>query len=288
LGSLLTDPMSPAMPNPQRQLLAEQLGVRPIEVPPIPGRTPTMEQLAAIRDVSRVAPVPAPTGIDARPQDPSLRAAPSPASGPAAGRPGGATEVPGFGGGKVDNSRLPTLAVAEPSDRQTAVLPSGARVEIGRSYIVGDTLRIAEMGPDGKAVLRDVKDTLPFGLSFLTEKSLAGDAARLVAAPMIKQQLGQAGTALKDAAGGMFGEVSQLVGSIASQAKNTIGSMFEPKTLAATPPRDVADERASCRPGAGAYTRSARGHVCVHTAYGKTGCRSRCAYHEDDRQPRLR
>lgn len=245
LGSLLTDPMSPAMPNPQRQLLAEQLGVRQLDAPPIPARPPTMEQLAAIRDVSRVAPVPAPSGIDARPQDLSLRAAPTPASGPAAGRPGGATEVPGFGGGKVDNSRLPTLAVAEPTEARTAVLPNGKSVQLGRSYVVGDRLLIAEAGPDGKAVLRDVEDvrddflrTIDPNAPLLFEKSLAGDAARMFAAPMIKEQMGQAGNALKDAAGGMLGDVSQLVGSIASQAKNTIGSMFEPKTLAATPPRD--------------------------------------------------
>lgn len=245
MGSLVDGRISPTMPNPQRQLLAVQLGVRPLDAPPIPGRAPTMEQLAAIRDVSRVAPVPAPSGIDARPQDLSLRAAPSPASGPAAGRPGGATEVPGFGGGKVDNSR-PSSPTVAPMVRQPQMgVWNGKPVEIGRSYIAGDRLMIAGIGPDGETTLRDVEDISNEALStihpmapMLFDDSPAGLAVRMIAAPMVKQQIAGAGNALKDAAGGILGDVSRLVGSIASQAKDTIGSMFEPKTLAATPTRD--------------------------------------------------
>lgn len=138
-------------------------------------------------------------------------------------------------GGKLDNGQ-PSSPTVTPVVRQqeTARLKSGKEVVLGQSYIVGDSLRIAEMGPDGHAVLSDVKDVRDQWLRknvdpnapLLLENSLAGTGARMIAAPMIKDQFGQAVDSAKGAMGDLFGNALQTIGGVTQQARDTIGSMF--------------------------------------------------------------
>ena len=255
LGSLLTDPMSPATPNPQRQLLADRLGVRPLDANAPLRTAPTMEQLQAIRDVSGLGPsyrdgtlvdpattdqvlgsIPVPlrrpTAAVFAPQvAEDLRAPPSSLSGPAAGRPGGATEVP-MDGSRIDNG--PRTVAPVTRQQETVRLPNGKELVRGQSYIVGNRLMIADADASGRGVLRDVTDVRDQWLRenvdpnapLLLENSLAGTAARMIAAPMIRDQIGQAGQSAQDALGNLFSNAVSTVGGAAMQARDLIGGVF--------------------------------------------------------------
>lgn len=191
-------------------------------------------------------------GMTSRPEKPTpIKAPVSSASGPAAGRPGGATSVPASGG-KINNPAA-TSSTSQPSavvrKQETGKLSNGKTVTIGQSYIVGDRLMIAEPGKNGTAVLKDVKDTLPFGASMLFENTMGGAAARAIAMPAIKQQLAQAGTAAMDGVNQLASGAVKTVGSLASQARDGVSSLFTLRP-AATPSSTSAGNTLSA-PGAG-------------------------------------
>lgn len=257
VGSLLDGSINPAAPNPQPQLLAERLGVRPLDASASAVR-PTMEQLQAIRDVSRVLPQPSyqdgtlvdpattdevlgsipvplarPTAGFFAPQvQEDLRAPESPLSGSAAGRPGGATSVP-MPGGKVDNGQPSQTVAPVIRQQETGKLANGKTVQIGQSYQVGDKLLIAEGDGKGGAVLRDVEDvrddflrTIDPNAPLLLENSLAGTAARMFAAPMIKEQIAQAGKDVQSGLGDLFSGALRTAGGMTQQARDQISQMF--------------------------------------------------------------
>lgn len=248
VGSLLDGGINPATPNPSP--------------PPVAGlRLPTSPTTITGRPDAPIGSLPvARTGttITGRPDAPigSLPAAqqqsgdgrdrvpapPSPASGPSAGRPGGATEVP-MNGSRIDNGSRPTASQpqAVPRAQETARLSNGTEVTVGQSYRVGNRLMIAEPTANGGAVLRDVnavrdqflRDHVDQNAPLLFENSLVGTAARSYAAPIIRGQIEQAGNAARDAAGNLINGAVSTVGNLANQARDTLGNLFAPR--AATP-----------------------------------------------------
>lgn len=143
-----------------------------------------------------------------------------------------------------DRTRAGNVPV--PVAPKTAQLANGKTVEVGKSYIVGDKLMIAEVGPDGTATLRDVEDVRDDWLRtnvdpnapLLLENSLAGTAARAIAAPIVKQSLSNAVSTIGDKAGSLLDGVTSLgnealakFGSVASGIGNTLSA---PKSSSST------------------------------------------------------
>lgn len=114
---------------------------------------------------------------------------------------------------------VPTPQVRQPT---MGTLKGGKQVEIGKSYVIGDKLMIAEPGPNGTATLRDVENVRDDWLRqnvdpnapLLFEDSIAGTAARMIAAPMIKQgvdsAVGNVTSAIGDTAGSIVDAATQL------------------------------------------------------------------------------
>lgn len=185
IGSLLTDPMSPAAMNPRPQLLAEQLGVRPLEAPPSASAAPTMAQLAAMRDVSMLDMPPLPRPRPQAPvQAPPVQAAPQ-------------TSAP----------------VSAP---QIALNKDGKPVEIGKSYTLGGYVYTGKVGPDGVGYLDKVPVSAFGGMGpgtvagGMIESGMADAIADVTqqtaaAAPILVDSVREAAGGLADSVGGFFG-----------------------------------------------------------------------------------
>lgn len=215
VGSLLDGGINPAALNPA-QSTTTVAGRPDAPVGALPAARPT-------------------TTVATRPDAPvgSLPAA-SPAESKEAQRSTGNTEPT-----PTPQTRQPTMGT----------LKGGKQVEIGKSYIVGDKLMIAEPGPNGTATLRDVEDVRDDWLRqnvdpnapLLLENSLAGTAARAIAAPAIKQgvntavgnatkAIGDTANSLVDTATGLYDQAIVKLGSLskpkASTTGNTLTSTF--------------------------------------------------------------
>jgi hypothetical protein len=127
-------------------------------------------------------------------------------------------------------------ATAVPANRQPqyATTATGKQVELGKSYILGDKLKIAELGKDGKAVFRDVEEyrddflrqNVDQNAPLVFDKGAAGSVARAIAAPMVKQGLANAGEAAKDALSNAATGVVDTVTGAAKQAGNVLSSFL--------------------------------------------------------------
>lgn len=139
----------------------------------------------------------------------------------------------------------PTTQTREPT---YGTLKTGKQVEIGKSYKVGDKLMIAERGPDGTAVLTDVekvrdnwlRQNVDPNAPLLLENSLAGSAARTIAAPMIKQgvdtavgnvvnALGNTASSIVDAGTGAFNDIISRFGSAAKPTTSANANLTSAK-----------------------------------------------------------
>lgn len=223
-GSLL-EGINPATPNPPK--------------PPVAGlRLPTSPTTVAGRPEAPVGSMPA--AAQGKP-DP-IKAPTSVASGPAAGRPGGATSVPG-NGGKVDNGSQANAAATPQTREPQYVTINGKRAQVGQSFVQGDRLMIVDVDASGKGVIRDVTDVRDDFLRknvdpnapLLFEKSLAGDVARGVAGPVIKGKLAEVGGSAREALGNTLGGITRTAGELATQARDSIGTMFSTKGAAKAP-----------------------------------------------------
>lgn len=222
-GSLLDDAsFSPATPNPSKPPVQ---GLR-LPTAPTPAPVAAAPPRASPRDEARMA-VKAPT---------------SPNNTAAAGRPGGATAVPA-GASKTGFPTAPPVK-AVPANRtpQMALTATGKQVEIGKSYPIGGSLKIAVLGADGKATFRDVTEYRDDALRkidpnapLVLENSLAGAAARAIAAPVVKAGLNAAGNAAKDAIGNAANAAGSKVIDLAKGANSFVADLIKPTNTLAAP-----------------------------------------------------
>src|SRR5690606_20086405 len=97
-----------------------------------------------------------------------------------------------------------------------------------------DKLKIAELGKDGKAVFRDVEEyrddflrqSVDQNAPLVFDRGAAGQVARSIAAPMVKQGLADAGNAAKEAIGNAATGVVDTVTGVAKQAGNVLTSFL--------------------------------------------------------------